>query len=461
MAVAVVVILFFFAKFFQIDIEDCSVQVSVPSYNEEEAKMSMNDCNVVARMIRNINPDDEDWQERIPKWTWSPAQQKLFECTTKILDSDRLARLAIANKHHEPVHRRAIVDRSVDRLRKLFASVAWEAKLTQWLHSLLQDHLPPSYLAIYMDILQKLKVKVPSLTDRLIFDRPGGIVQEFVGHVLKKPWEPQGAYKQRQLPGQPLIVIAPSAPHLSPKMTARMQEWFNMLTTMGAVVSIQVPLSASMAKNSNLQSITEQMIFVTRAKLQEMRQEAPDRPLLLFGFNAGAALALQVGLAESVSGIVAMGFATNTMNGLRGAPDDHLLDLAVPVCFVVGQNAAKTSVEEVEALREKMHSHTSLIVVGSADDALRIGKTKRQLEGVTQSMVDNMVVDEVATFCKNWLENPVKVKTILAPQVVTINTPPPQPVVTVTNNKKRKSESDSAEKAAKKMGKFCISKLFL
>lgn len=38
-----------------------------------------------------------------------------------------------------------------------------------------------------------------------------------------------------------------------------------------------------------------------------------------------------------------------------------------------------------------MQAQTSLVVVGSADDALRVGKHKRQIEGVTQTMVDNMI----------------------------------------------------------------------
>lgn len=39
-----------------------------------------------------------------------------------------------------------------------------------------------------------------------------------------------------------------------------------------------------------------------------------------------------------------------------------------------------------------MQAQTSLVVVGSADDALRVGKTKRQIESVTQTMVDNMIM---------------------------------------------------------------------
>lgn len=64
------------------------------------------------------------------------------------------------------------------------------------------------------------------------------------------------------------------------------------------------------------------------------------------------------------------------------------------------------SQEEIESLRERMQAQTSLVVVGSADDALRVGKTKRQIEGVTQAMVDNMIIDEVSEFAATCIINP-------------------------------------------------------
>lgn len=64
------------------------------------------------------------------------------------------------------------------------------------------------------------------------------------------------------------------------------------------------------------------------------------------------------------------------------------------------------SQEEIESLRERMQAQTSLVVVGSADDSLRVGHTKRQIEGVTQAMVDNMIIDEVAEFAATCIVNP-------------------------------------------------------
>lgn len=42
-----------------------------------------------------------------------------------------------------------------------------------------------------------------------------------------------------------------------------------------------------------------------------------------------------------------------------------------------------------------MSAQTSLVVVGGADDSLRISKLNRHMEGVTQSMIDNMIVVSV------------------------------------------------------------------
>lgn len=46
----------------------------------------------------------------------------------------------------------------------------------------------------------------------------------------------------------------------------------------------------------------------------------------------------------------------------------------------------------MEDMRERMKIETGLIVVGSADDYLRISKSKRRSEGITQSIVDRCIL---------------------------------------------------------------------
>ncbi|XP_055636632.1 KAT8 regulatory NSL complex subunit 3 [Toxorhynchites rutilus septentrionalis] len=392
----------------RIDLEE-SYNPPIPSYNEETAKIAMLESENITKQVRNLNSEDIDWEEKVNKLGWSVQQIKLFGKITKLLDMDRLARLTIADKQHEPVHRRMVIDKSVSRIRQALASVSWDPRLTQWIHGLLMENLPPSYLASYIDILQTLKAKLPNLVDKMIFSRPLNINQELLGPVLKKPWEPVVAHKNRKLPGQPFIVVVPSGPNMTSPST-RLQKWYSLFATMASVIPITMPPQGAAVLKHTIQSVSEQMVAVTRTKIHDVRQEAPNRPIILVGFNAGAALAIQVGLVEAVSCIVGLGFAYNTVNGPRGAPDDHITDITAPVLFVIGQFSARTSQEEIEFLREKMIAQTSLVVVGSADDCLRVCKSKRKIEGVTQSMVDNMVMDEVAEFATNCLLNPPRPK---------------------------------------------------
>lgn len=81
---------------------------------------------------------------------------------------------------------------------------------------------------------------------------------------------------------------------------------------------------------------------MSRAKIQKIRNQSPNRHIILAGFDAGAAIALQVALVERVNSIVCLSFAFNTLNGVRGMPDDRILDITTPVLFVIGQNAQRS-----------------------------------------------------------------------------------------------------------------------
>lgn len=140
---------------------------------------------------RNANIEDDDWDIKILKYGWTSKHINLFNSIVKVLDCDRLARLAnVDNKRFEAVQRRITIDKSAERMRKCLASVAWETSMIQWMHGLLMEYLPPSYLAAYIDIMQILKNKLPSLVDKMIFWKPGNVVQELLAPILKKPWQP-------------------------------------------------------------------------------------------------------------------------------------------------------------------------------------------------------------------------------------------------------------------------------
>ncbi|XP_059619420.1 KAT8 regulatory NSL complex subunit 3 isoform X2 [Phlebotomus argentipes] len=387
-----------------IDVDEQHKSSALP-YDEEEAMKAMEYTTQIAYCVKNSNSDEEDWVEAVNKFGWSIVQQNLFAKVANILDLDRLARLARKSREHESVFRRADIDKSCQRMRQALATVGWDMRLTQWLHGVLMDHLPPSYMSLYLDILQTLKAKLPAMIDKMIFGRNTHITHDLMGPVMKEPWEPKINHKNRKLPNQPIIIILPNGPSVSPASN-RMQKWFALFATMGSVVPIAIHAGGVAIQKQGMQTVVEQLVTVSRAKIQDIRAESPGRPIILVGFNSGAALALQIGALEPASSIVCMGFACNTMQGVRGCPDDMIQEITTPILFVIGQNSARTSQEEIESLRENMIAHTSVVIVGSADDALRVNTKKRRIEKVTQAMVDNMVMDEVAEFATTCLVSP-------------------------------------------------------
>ncbi|XP_023161913.2 uncharacterized protein LOC111593403 isoform X3 [Drosophila hydei] len=387
------------------DSGDSQQTAHIPAYDEIAAKELMNECARIAKYVRNNNSDEQDWQERISRIGWTTMQETLFDKVATILDQDQLARLANDKRQHEAVHRRVAVDKSSSRMRRALASVAWEPRTTQWLHALLMEQLPPSYMASYLDIMQTLKSKLPTLVDKMLFSRPLNNSQELLAPVMKKRWQPDILAKSRHLAHNAIMVAVPNMP-ASGSVPQRMQNWYEALASITQIVQIVLPNTNDRIGGQNLDQVAETIVSLTRVRIHELRTENPHRGIILIGFNAGSALALQVAMSESVACVICMGFAYNTLRGPRGAPDDRLLDIKAPILFVVGQNAARSSQEEMEGLRERMQSESSLVVVGSADDALRVPKSKRRIEGVTQAMVDSMVVDEVYEFVNKTLSNP-------------------------------------------------------
>lgn len=344
----------------------------IPTYNEEAAREAMLETERVASgdafanstagssssRQPNLNTDavvttnqdsDHDWEETVDRTAWTRDQAALFAAVARILDLDRLSRLANVGRLHEPVLRRVVIDKSVARLRKALARFHCRLALTQWLHALLVDHLPPTYMAAYLDIMQTMRAKLPGLVEQMMRLRPASgpcsVHAALLAPVLRQPWEPCVAHKDRKLPGtSPVVVVVPAAPFVAGTGAAdaavplRQQRWYDLLATMASVVPIRVPWTAG----ASVQTLTEQMVAVTRARVQEIRNEVQGRQIVLVGFGAGAALAVQVAMVEIVSSVVCMGFAYNTAGGVRGTADDRILDLTTPVMFVLGQNAARS-----------------------------------------------------------------------------------------------------------------------
>ncbi|XP_074028948.1 reduction in Cnn dots 1 isoform X3 [Leptinotarsa decemlineata] len=417
-------------------------EIPAPVYDENKAKNVMEECERYAFAARMEN--EEDWDEKISKINWSNGQHKVFSSMTNILNNFNLAKLALKGIHNEPLLRRNVIDKAVQRVRRLFASVTWDPKITQWLHQLLIDNLGPHYLACYLDILQTLKYKLPAFADKMMYSsssslRIGSLNNMNLMSLLEKYWDPLASSlmqdKPKKLPGNPVLVIVPTGPVI----TKMIHKWIKLLSHLATVVTIPTNFGLSSHRMA-MPSILDQLFSVTRGKIQDVREDYPGRHIILVGFGSGASLALQVAQVENIMCVVSIGFSLLTAEGSRGEPDDNLLELQCPVLFVIGQCSNTSSQEDLEELRERMRVETGLIVVGSADDNLRVTKKKKNAEGITQSVIDRCIVDEVGEFISGIILSPYPPQIRQSPTHV----PPDIPVKKGKPERKRYNSNTSS-----------------
>lgn len=87
------------------------------------------------------------------------------------------------------------------------------------------------------------------------------------------------------------MVIVPNG--VSNTVSSRMHKWIAQLGMLGLVVVVNSHLGVNSTRMTMVAAL-EQIVQASRAKIQDIRCDYPGRPIVLIGFNSGAALACQV-----------------------------------------------------------------------------------------------------------------------------------------------------------------------
>jgi len=398
----------------EIDVETVD-DVCVLPYDKEKACTLMNECERNVNFARATEVADDTWEEKINKDGWTPSQTRLYNRIVKALQGDRLARLAFSGHTNEPILRRLCVDKTAKRVRHILAAAMWDLSTMQWLHATLIASLGQSVLAIYLDVLQVLRSKAPNLVEILTSAGSGSSDKsglEALRLLLKRPWDPVGSFmslhRLSKLPGGASFIMVPdvltdySDVTRVPAAAWRTKFWNSQLSGLGKVIHVTVGTTTTM---SQYVIATETAV---RTKCKELCERHANRAVILVGWQAAGLIACRVSLVESVTAIIALGFPTQFISGrISGDADDLLLDCRTSTLFVVGQNATTCCIDDLEDTRERMQSDTSLVIVGGADDRLRMSHSRRRTEGVTQRMVDRCILDKIADFLNDTVQHHV------------------------------------------------------
>lgn len=339
-----------------------------------------------------ISDDGEKVEEPVLDTSmWTQQMDRLYYKVLQILQQYYLTKLLYENSPNRPIRLVNLLENTSLQLRHSFANIAgWDNELLTWLHNLFITKIPSHdhLIDVYHEVMQYLSQRLPLLIEKFYS------VEKVPSLIATTP--PRST--PRRLPSNPLILIVPSGPSIpSQPGSARMEYWNILLSSMGQLTNINIPYRPEQNAFEILQVIKASV----RDKIRDLKKKKFSRPLILVGFNQGALIAIHCALENPglVSSVVCIGFPLSAINGFRGDLDDPMLDMNIPILFVVGQMSSTATLDALERLRESMtRSDTGLVVVGGANDKLIVNYRKKMFECVTQHHVDKSIADEVYEF---------------------------------------------------------------
>lgn len=399
-------------------------------------------------MNDNGDLDETDQEPVLDTSSWSQQKDRLYFRTLQIFQEYHLTKLVHENLPNGPIKMVNLMENTSLQLRHAFGNIAgWENDLLIWLHNLFTTKIPmhEHLISTYHEVMQYLSKRVPRLiekfysaSDRLpssiattpmtsaattpVHPSSGGAPtvaprsrhssvsqhQQYITPTLSFEDDPaarfvmEGTHRQmpRRLASNPIILLVPGGPSIpSQPMTARMEYWKTLLSSMGQLINVNIPYRPEQTASEVLQVIKTSVRDKIRDTMKKKFNEL--RPLVLVGFNQASLIAIHCAIENpgQVASIICLGFPHTSMNGFRGDLDDPILDLNIPVLFVIGQMASTATLSAMERLRDGMsRSDTGLVLVGGANDKLIVCYRKKLHDGITQYHIDKSIADEIYDF---------------------------------------------------------------
>jgi hypothetical protein len=176
-----------------------------------------------------------------------------------------------------------------------------------------------------------------------------------------------------------------------------MKFWTTQLSAFGKINHIDYK---SIPADIELGDSVEKMITNTRLQVKDMHKRNPNKPIILVGWDTAALVSLIVSILEPqcISAVCCLGFPLKSLLGYRGENIDPLIDVTCPVFIAVGSNATNCDINELEDFRDQLEVQTKLIQVEGGDTFLKVPNDIQLKNGMTQSMIDKRVIDEMWEF---------------------------------------------------------------
>ena len=266
---------------------------------------------------------EEDLTMPANQTNWTPTMFKLYSGAIAILNSDRLSRSSYVNRENELILRRNLTEKTSSKFRYLFAVVgSWDLNTLNWLHLTLAENVTNSFLQIYLDAMQHLRQRLPSLVDKFFTPiKSNPILAIKISKQIIQPDPIQGIlnnYKPKRLAHSPLFLIVANGPQIAHQFTSqRMKHWHSIFGSLGKVITINIPNKANMRVSGCLKEIR----YAVKDKINECKSNFNEnRPLVLVGFGHSSLIAATCALESynQISATICLGFPLTGINGFRG-----------------------------------------------------------------------------------------------------------------------------------------------